>query len=66
MLFRSIAASLNALKKYLETQKKLSTDQQYLAHLEQLLSRTKEPEKASPAIYLDAPPGAPIGCEEIY
>ncbi|MEY2596059.1 MAG: hypothetical protein RI965_1331 [Bacteroidota bacterium] len=62
----SISANINALKKFLESQKKLSTDQQYIAHVEQLLSRSKEPEKASPTIYLDAPPGAPIGCEDIY
>ena len=62
----SIAASVNTLKKFLELQKKLSTDQHYNAHIEQLLNRSKEPEKASPAIYLDAPPGAPIGCEDIY
>lgn len=62
----AIGASLQSLKKYLEGQKKISTDQQYVSHVEHLLNRSKEPEKASPAVYADAPPGAPIGCEELY
>jgi hypothetical protein len=57
---------LNALKKFMEAQKKSTTDAQYAAHIEMLLLRIKEPEKATPAVYLDAPPGAPIGCEDLF
>jgi hypothetical protein len=62
----SINASLNALKKFIEVKKKATVDQQYTAHLESILNRAKEPEKANPTIYADAPPGAPIGCEDLY
>ena len=61
----AVGAAITSLKKYLEIQKKNSADQQYIAHIEQLLLRAKEPEKATPAVYLDAPPGAPIGCEDM-
>ena len=59
-------ASLQALKTYIENQKKTTADQLYKAHLDLLLNRCKDPEKANPTIYADAPPGAPIGCEDMY
>ena len=62
----AVVSSLNALKKFLEAKKKSTTDAQYAAHIEMLLLRSKEPEKATPAVYLDAPPGAPIGCEDLF
>ena len=61
-----INAALQSLKDFIQKQKKTVVNQQYLSHLELLLTRSKEPEKANPTIYADAPPGAPIGCEDMY
>ncbi|MFN4976858.1 MAG: zinc-dependent metalloprotease [Bacteroidota bacterium] len=62
----SLVAVLNGLKKFLEVQKKSIANPEFVAHIDVLLMRCKEPEKATPAIYLDAPPGAPIGCEDLF
>ncbi len=61
----TVVSVLNGLKKFMETRKS-TANAEYAAHLEMLLMRYKEPEKATPAIYLDAPPGAPIGCEDLF
>ena len=62
----TVASVLNGLKKFMETQKKSTANAEYAAHIDMLLMRCKEPEKATPTIYLDAPPGAPIGCEDLF
>jgi hypothetical protein len=59
-----IQKALKDLKTYIETQKKLSKDESYLAHLDYALERMKAPEKAVPTLHRTIPPGAPIGmCE---
>ncbi|MBM3444914.1 MAG: DUF5117 domain-containing protein [Bacteroidetes bacterium] len=62
----SVVAALAGLKKFLELQRKSTANPEYAAHIDMLLMRCKEPEKATPTIYLDAPPGAPIGCEDLF
>lgn len=62
----SVVATLAGLKKFLELQRKSTANPEYAAHIDMLLMRCKEPEKATPTIYLDAPPGAPIGCEDLF
>lgn len=59
----SIQKSLAELKKYIEEQKKINTDNIYTAHLILALERMKAPEKARPTIHAAIPPGAPIGCD---
>ena len=59
-----IQKELKDLKTYIESQKKLSKDEGYLAHLDYALERMKAPEKAVPTLHRAMPPGAPIGtCE---
>ncbi len=54
------------LKAFIESQLKTVKDESYLAHLQLALERMKAPEKASPTIHSPIPPGAPIGCEDMY
>jgi hypothetical protein len=60
-----VLAALADLKTFLETQKKTEQDAVVSAHLNLLLERFKSPEKAKPTLHAAAPPGAPIGCEDL-
>ncbi len=51
------------LKSFIEAQIKKATDEKYKAHLLLAIERMKAPEKASPTIHKEIPPGAPIGCD---
>ena len=61
-----VGASLSELKKQLEEMIKTVGDPLYKAHLQMALDRFKAPEKAKPTIHAVPPPGAPIGCEDVY
>ena len=54
--------ALADLKIFIETQKKVSTDASYSAHLILALDRMEEPADAKPTLHKEIPPGAPIGC----
>ncbi len=55
--------ALNDLKKYIDLQSKTATGT-YAGHLQLATERMKNPSAAKPTIHKEAPPGAPIGCEE--
>ena len=55
---------LSDLKKYMELQMKLSTVPIYTGHLQLAIERMKTPKDAKPTLHKEAPPGAPIGCDE--
>jgi hypothetical protein len=55
--------SLSELKKYIELKNKTATTF-YSGHLQLALERMKNPKDAKPTLHKEAPPGAPIGCEE--
>jgi hypothetical protein len=57
--------ALSNLKTFISTKKPAPADTLYAAHLLLAIDRMKSPEKAKPTQHLAAPPGAPIGCEEI-
>ncbi|MEJ0106841.1 MAG: zinc-dependent metalloprotease [Bacteroidota bacterium] len=59
-----IQKTLSDLKTFIESKKKISTDDTYTGHLLLALERMKAPEKAKPTIHVAIPPGSPIGCEE--
>lgn len=54
---------LSDLKKQIELQLKTSTGSS-AGHLQLALERMKNPKDAKPTLHKEAPPGAPIGCEE--
>lgn len=54
--------SVSDLKSFIEAQLKNTNSNGYTAHLMLALERMKAPEKATPTIYKEMPPGAPIGC----
>lgn len=58
-----LTKALNDLKKYIDLQSKTATGT-YAGHLQLALERMKNPSAAKPTIHKEAPPGAPIGCEE--
>lgn len=62
----ALQANLVDLKKWLEEQVKMATDNYDKAHWQLALDRFKSPEKAKPTLHVAAPPGAPIGCEDAY
>lgn len=51
------------LKSFIEEQLRSSSNSQYKAHLMLALERMKAPEKATPTLHEEMPPGAPIGCD---
>ena len=55
--------TLGELKKYIELQSKTATTV-YAGHLQLALERMKNPSAAKPTLHKEAPPGAPIGCEQ--
>lgn len=57
-----IQKSVSDLKSFIEAQMKNTNSNDYTAHLMLALERMKSPEKATPTIYKEMPPGAPIGC----
>ncbi len=58
-----LTKALNDLKKYIDLQSKTATGT-YAGHLQLATERMKNPSAAKPTIHKEAPPGAPIGCEE--
>jgi len=54
---------LSDLKKQIELQLKTSTGSA-AGHLQLALERMKNPKDAKPTLHKEAPPGAPIGCED--
>lgn len=62
----AVSASLADLKKYLEETIKTTTNPIYKAHLQMAIDRFRTPEKAKPTLHAIPPPGAPIGCEDVY
>lgn len=64
---RIMISSVNAdFRKWLEDKVKSATDAVDRAHWQLAIDRFKSPEKAKPTLHAAAPPGAPIGCEDIY
>jgi hypothetical protein len=61
----AVNQALLNLKTYIAAKKPAPADTQYSAHLLLATERMKSPEKAKPTQHLVAPPGAPIGCEDI-
>lgn len=57
-----VQKSVSDLKSFIEAQLKKTNSNDYTAHLMLALERMKAPEKATPTIYKEMPPGAPIGC----
>lgn len=53
---------LNDLKRYIEQQQKINLT--LSGHYQLALERMKTPKEAKPTLHKEAPPGAPIGCEE--
>jgi hypothetical protein len=53
---------LSELKKYIELQQK--TNLAMSGHYQLAIERMKNPKEAKPTLHKEAPPGAPIGCEE--
>ena len=58
-----LVKALRDLKKYIEQQSKTAATV-YAGHLQLTLERMKNPSAAKPTLHKEAPPGAPIGCEE--
>ena len=58
-----LTKALNELKKYIDLQNKTATGT-YAGHLQLATERMKNPKDAKPTIHKEAPPGAPIGCED--
>lgn len=58
-----VQKSVDDLKSFIDTQLKKTNSNDYTAHLMLALERMKAPEKATPTIYKEMPPGAPIGCD---
>lgn len=58
-----LTKALNDLKKYIDLQSKTATGT-YAGHLQLATERMKNPSAAKPTIHKEAPPGAPIGCED--
>jgi hypothetical protein len=56
--------ALKALKLYIEETKKITKEQDLLAHLDYALERMKNPSAAKVSVHKELPPGAPIGCDE--
>jgi hypothetical protein len=55
--------ALNDLKIFIASQKKITKDVSYTAHLLLALDRMATPADARPTIHREIPPGAPIGCD---
>lgn len=55
--------ALSDLQTYIESQKKISKDTSYTAHLMLALDRMKSPADAKPTMHEEIPPGSPIGCD---
>ena len=55
--------AVSDLRSFIEAQLKKTNSNDYKAHLMLALERMKAPDKATPTIYKDMPPGAPIGCD---
>lgn len=58
-----LAKAVSDLKKHIELQSKTATAA-YAGHLQLTLERMKNPSAAKPTLHKEAPPGAPIGCED--
>lgn len=54
------------LKTEITVKEKTATDVLWKGHYQLALQRLEKPEFAKPTVHLQAPPGAPIGCGEIY
>jgi hypothetical protein len=61
-----LQSTLSDLRKWLEEQVKTATDPYVKAHWQMAIDRFKAPEKAKPTLHAIPPPGAPIGCEDLY
>lgn len=61
----AVNQTLSNLRTYISSKKPAPVDTQYAAHLLLATERMKSPEKAKPTQHLTAPPGAPIGCEDV-
>lgn len=59
-----IQQSVNDLKDYITSTLKGNISSSWRAHLMLALERMKSPEKATPTIHEDMPPGAPIGTDD--
>jgi hypothetical protein len=63
-LVRSVVQkAISDLKTFIEAELNQTISDSYKAHLMLALERMKAPEKASPTIHKEIPPGAPIGCD---
>jgi hypothetical protein len=61
-----LQSTLSDLRKWLEEQVKIAADPYEKAHWQMAIDRFKAPEKAKPTLHAIPPPGAPIGCEDLY
>ena len=55
--------ALTDLKKWIESQQKITKDASYNAHLALAIDRMKKPEDAKPTLHEEIPPGSPIGSD---
>lgn len=55
--------ALADLKKWIESQQKITKDASYNAHLALAIDRMKKPEDAMPTLHEEIPPGSPIGSD---
>lgn len=58
-----VSKAIKDLKDFIETKMKSTTEGTYSGHLLLALERMKAPEKATPTLHFEMPPGAPIGCD---
>lgn len=56
--------TVNNLKAFIESKLKENISENYRSHLVLALERMKAPEKATPTLHAEMPPGAPIGWDE--
>lgn len=62
----TVLHQMATLKDFITSQAKSVSDSSYAGHLKLALQRMETPEKAKPAVHKAIPPGAPIGCEELF
>jgi hypothetical protein len=58
-----VQKAVSDLKTFIEAQLKKPNSESYKAHLMLALERMKAPEKATPTVIKEIPPGDPIGCD---
>ncbi len=62
----TLQKAVDDLKSFIATQSKTTQDETYKAHLLLAAERIKKPEEAKATTHREIPPGAPIGCEDLF